>query len=264
LILPAAILIEACVQWTSVLGRRVASTSGLHAASGASASAAAQPLGGLAVDGMLLVMRSPYLQAIALFTFLLGVIQTFLTFEQQHIVETAIAAKEARQEYFAVAENAAQTVTLLVQLFVTGALMRRIGVGGALLVLPIVGVLAFSSLGVAHTMQADGLLALVTVCTVAWRGLNNATLRPAREALYAPLSREEKYKAKSFSDTFAFRGGDLASAWSFDAFTLASAVFAAIPLVVAWGALGLWIGRRQKTIVNERAESDSAVRRQKI
>ena len=37
--------------------------------------------------------------------------------------------------------------------------------------------------------------------------LNYAITRPSREILYTVVSRAEKYKAKSFIDTFVYRGG---------------------------------------------------------
>jgi AAA family ATP:ADP antiporter len=257
LIIPAALLIETAVRCANALAHRVATTSASSSATGAHAHAAALPLGGAAFDGLTLVARSPYLLAIAIYTFAFGVVQTFLTFQQNHIVEATLAAGEERTAYFAWTENAAQSLTLLVQLFVTGALLRRVGVVGGLLVLPVVGVLGFAALGAAHVGNASA-LALVTAFWVLWRGLNHATMRPSREALYVPTRREEKFKAKSFTDTFAFRGGDLAGAWSFNAFTLASAAFAAIPLAAAWGVLGFWLGRRQRELAarsNAPAES---------
>jgi ATP/ADP translocase len=40
------------------------------------------------------------------------------------------------------------------------------------------------------------------------RAANFAAARPAREVLFTVLSREDKYKAKSFLDTFIYRTGD--------------------------------------------------------
>jgi AAA family ATP:ADP antiporter len=126
-------------------------------------------------------------------------------------------------------------------------LLRKLGVGGALLVLPVVGLLGFAALGTAHVLGASA-LTVATVCLVAWRGLSHAALRPAREALYVATERAVKFKAKSFTDTFAFRGGDLASAWSFGAFSLATSAFLGVPPAALWGALGLWLSRRQRRL----------------
>ncbi len=243
MILPAALLLEVAVQLASAQAQR----------SGRAEVAASerQPLGGGALEGLKLVMSRPYLQGIALFTLVFGVVQTFLTLQQNHVVEAALTDKAARTQYFAWTENAAQSLTLIVQLFVTGRLMHRLGVGGALLVLPLIGVVGFSALYAAHSREAAA-LGIVTACVIAWRGLSHAAQRPAREALYVPTERVEKYKAKSFTDTFAFRGGDLAGAWSFDAFSLATAALVGVPLSLGWGALGAWLARKQVKLVAER------------
>jgi AAA family ATP:ADP antiporter len=257
MIVPAALLLEVAVRVARATARCVETRPGSFSAPGADSRVAAAPLGGDSLEGARLVARSTYLQTIALYTFLFGVLQTFLTYQQNFLLEAShpihgtvtdaarAAATAARQHYFARAENAAQTLTLFVQLFVTGRLMRAMGVAGALAVLPAVALAGFGALGFAHLAGA-GALAVVTVALVAFRGLNHATMRPAREALYVPATREEKYKAKSFTDTFAFRGGDLAGIWSFGALSLAQVAFLAMPLAAVWGAAGIWLGRRQR------------------
>jgi AAA family ATP:ADP antiporter len=134
--------------------------------------------------------------------------------------------------------------------------MNRLGVGAALLVLPVIGVLGFAALYFTHSREGAA-LAIVTVCLIAWRGLSHATQRPAREALYVPTERVEKYKAKSFTDTFAFRGGDLAGAYAFDAFSLTTAALVGLPLAAAWGGLGALLARRQSQLVAARSERDA-------
>lgn len=250
MIVPAALLMELAVRLSRAQAARTPHEE--HAMTRADL-----PLGGDAFEGLRLIAARPYLAGIALFTLLFGVVQTFFTLQQNHIVEAVIPKGDARTEYFAWTENAAQTLTLLVQLFVTGRLMSRLGVGGALLVLPVIGVIGFSALWTAHTQQL-GALGIVTACVIAWRGLSHSTQRPAREALYVTTERVEKYKAKSFTDTFAFRGGDLAGAFGFDVFTLSAAALAGAPLALAWGGLGLWLARRQSNLVESGSKSNPA------
>jgi AAA family ATP:ADP antiporter len=72
--------------------------------------------------------------------------------------------------------------------------------------------------------------------------------RPAREALFTVLDREDTYKAKAFIDTFVYRGGDVLGAQVEGAlgrigFALGGLVGVVVPLALAWTALGLWLGR---------------------
>lgn len=243
MIVPAALMLEVAVRLASAQARRVGAGDTVMER---------QPLGGNALEGLALVVSRPYLAGIALFTLVFGIVQTFLTLQQNFIVEAAYAEKAQQEEYFGLAQSATQLLTLLVQVFLTGQIMKRVGVLGALLVLPVIGVSSFVALYLAHSRETAA-LAVVTVCLIAWKGLSHATQRPAREALYVPTDRVEKYKAKNFTDTFAFRGGDLAGAFGFDSFSLAAAALVGVPLTLAWGGLGAWLGRRQARLVAQQA-----------
>src|SRR5260221_3507046 len=64
-----------------------------------------------------------------------------------------------------------------------------------------------------------------------------------------PISREAKYKSKNFIDTVVFRSGDAASGWVYAALKglglgLAGLAAAAIPGVILWFVLGLWLCRQ--------------------
>lgn len=248
LVLMAALMLEASVQLAAAFARSSQRRS-------AHPTVEAAALGGDFLEGLKLVFQRPYLQGIALFTFVYGVVQTIFTLQQNFILEDAITERAARTEFFAWTESAAQALTLIVQLFVTGRLMRTLGVGGALLVLPIVGVLGFAAISSLHGL-GFGALSVVTVSIVAWRGLSHAAMRPAREALFVPTERAEKFKAKSFTDTFAFRGGDLASAWIQGTASLSTVTLLGLPLAAGWGALGVWLARRQAKLIAERADDE--------
>src|ERR1700736_3809012 len=94
------------------------------------------------------------------------------------------------------------------------------------------------------------ILGLLAVFQVLRRAADYAMARPAREVLYTVLRREDKYKAKSFIDTFVYRAGDQIGAWSYPLLTwlglrLTGISFAAAPLAALWCALSLWLGRKQ-------------------
>ncbi|NUP95228.1 MAG: hypothetical protein HUU28_03600 [Planctomycetaceae bacterium] len=243
----AALFLELGLQLAGALGRETSRAPD-------KAQVADARLGGSLIEGLTLVAQRPYLQGIAVFTFLHGVLQTIFTLQQNFVVEHEITEKALRTEYFAETERWAQTLTLLVQLFVTGHLMRWLGVGGALLVLPIVALGGCAGM-LWHEELGIGALTVVTVTLIAWRGLSHSAMRPAREALFVPTARAEKYKAKSFTDTFAFRGGDLASAFLQGAGSMASIAFFGLGLAVAWGTFGSLLARAQKRLVGASREA---------
>jgi AAA family ATP:ADP antiporter len=85
-------------------------------------------------------------------------------------------------------------------------------------------------------------------------------MRPAREVLFTVLRREDKYKSKSFIDTFGYRCGDQFGAWSYSAldqvlhisFNVIS--FIGVVVVAVWCALGVWLGRKQRTLADAQAK----------
>jgi len=70
------------------------------------------------------------------------------------------------------------------------------------------------------------------------------------------VPREDKYKAKSFIDTFVYRAGDQLGAWSYAAMGffglgLAGISVAAVPICIVWLVNGLWLGRRNEALASE-------------
>jgi len=81
-------------------------------------------------------------------------------------------------------------------------------------------------------------------------GTNFGLTNPAVEVLFTVVKREDKYKAKSFIETFVYRAGDQIGAWTYKLFVVfglgvSGAAFGAVPFAAVWLALGLWLGRRQ-------------------
>ncbi|MCB1602169.1 MAG: MFS transporter [Lysobacterales bacterium] len=204
-------------------------------------------IGGNAIDGFKLAARSPYLLGVCGYMLLYTIGSTFLYFLQAQIVDNTIDGQVAQTAYFANVDIWVNGLTLTLQLFLTGRLMARIGVGLTLALLPVISIIGFLGLGLVPVLGA------VVVFTVARRVTNFALSRPAREALFVPLSRSEKYKAKNLIDTAVYRIGDQVGAWANGAliwlgFGIAGIAYTAVPLAAIWLALSLWLGRRYRAL----------------
>jgi len=158
--------------------------------------AAEKPVGGGIVTGISHVFRSPYLMAICGFMFLYAITTTFVYFQQADITGSQFHDRAARTAFFAHIDTWVNSLTLLVQLFLTGRLLKWIGVGPTLAFLPVLSMIGFIAIGISPV------LSLFAVFQVARRAGNFAVTRPAREVLFTVLSREDKYKAKSFIDRY--------------------------------------------------------------
>jgi AAA family ATP:ADP antiporter len=212
---------------------------------------AEKPVGGNIWSGVTHVMRSPYLLGICAYMLLYGITNTLAYFQQADIAGHEFHDRASRTAFFAQVDISVNVLTILVQIFLTGRLLKWVGVGITLALLPAVNVAGFLSMGWMP------LLSLLVVFQTLRRASNFAVSRPAREVLFTVLRREDKYKAKSFIDTFVYRVGDQVGAWSYPLLTwlglgLTGISFVAAPLAAGWCALSLWLGRRQSALAKER------------
>jgi ATP:ADP antiporter, AAA family len=216
-----------------------------------------QIIGGGPLAGLTHTLKSPYLLNIALYMALFTILSTFLYFQQAAIVQHAFAGRAQRTAFFANVDLAVNVLTLVIQLFLTGRILKMLGVAVTLTLLPAVSVAGFGALGLSPTLWA--LVAL----QVLRRAGNFAVARPTREILFTVLPREDKYKAKGFIDTFVYRAGDQIGAWSYALMGLfglgvAGVSFAAVPISAAWLLNGLWLGRRQEKLAQAARERAAA------
>ncbi len=208
------------------------------------------PIGGSPWAGFSRVMRSPYLAGIAVFLVLYTIGNTILYFQQSDIVGRYYATGAARTTVLAEIDFTVQALTIVVELFLTGRVIRWIGLTATLAFLPVLTMVGFGVLGVLPVF------ATLVVFLVLRRASNYALTNPAMEVLYTVVPREDKYKAKAFIDTFVYRGGDQIAAWTYAALAavglgLTGIAFAAVPMAAVWLMLGLWLGRRQAELAND-------------
>jgi AAA family ATP:ADP antiporter len=151
------------------------------------------------------VLRSPYLLGIALFVLLMTWVSTFLYLEQQAFVAKAFHTADERARFFSGIDFLVQAASLAIQLLLFGRLFKWVGLRVILASVPVIMTAAYAIFALAPRFMV-----LVVVYAVRRAG-DYALTRPCRDALFTVVSREEKYKAKSLIDTFAYRGGDALS-----------------------------------------------------
>ncbi|MCW2271320.1 Major Facilitator Superfamily protein [compost metagenome] len=204
-----------------------------------------RPLGGNPFAGASEVFRSPYLLGIALFVVLLASVSTFLYFEQARLVATHFTSRTEQTQVFGLIDSLVQFLSILTQVFITGHLARKLGVGVLLVAVPLVMVVGFLWLALAP------LFAVFVVVMVVRRVGEYALVRPGREMLYTVVLPEQKYKAKNFTDTVVYRGGDALSGWVKRGLDVlgdhpALAMFIGAAIALVWGLTGAWLGRQQR------------------
>lgn len=237
------------------------------------------------------VARSPYLGGIAGYLFVSILASTVLYAQRTELFEPANSGldKEARTAFFGWNDFATQSLTLVLQALVAGALLRRFGTGVTLAVQMTLGIAGFALLG-STLADGDSHAALdassplwgwlrmpgappnraflaVLLLGVALKGSEYGLSKPARETLFTVVSRTEKYQAKSLIDTGLYRFFDQVTIWGyaglhearFLALPLATCAWIVAPLLGAGVALGFALGAAQSRRA-ERAAQEAAAR----
>ncbi|MFC1586531.1 NTP/NDP exchange transporter, partial [Fibrobacterota bacterium] len=151
-----------------------------------------------ALAGAKLVFRSRYLFSIVSIVGLYEIVSTLVDYQFTRTILNFVEKRELGAA-FGSAYVYMNVTAVIVQLFLTSFIMRKFGVKTALMILPLAllvvsaGYLILPVLMVGMLMpSADG-------------GLSYSLNQSAKEALYVPTTRDEKYKAKAFIDMFVQR-----------------------------------------------------------
>jgi ATP:ADP antiporter, AAA family len=166
--------------------------------------------------GFRLVLGSDYLRTIAALVVLLNVVNTtgeylisrLLT---DHVRQLALVDPTFDRQAFIGAyvgdyQFWVNVTAFLLQAFVASRLVKHRGLAGALLALPLI------ALGGYSIVAAGVGFSVVRWIKTAENATDYSIMNTARQLLWLPTTREEKYKAKQAIDAFFVRGGDVLSA----------------------------------------------------
>jgi AAA family ATP:ADP antiporter len=227
----------------------------------------AAKMGGKWWQGFRDFATNPYLLAIGLFILIYTAIQAFIYLETTELLRPY--EREARTTIYAIRDAIANILTFGLGLFISGRLVKRIGMPGTLALLPLFCAVGFLILA------ATPILSVLLAVDIARRAGEYGITRPAREMLFTSVDRETRFKTKPVVDVVVYRGGD---AWWGNVFAYVSEGiglgFAAMSLVGAgfaaiWVASGVYLGRafhRREQGVEDpaRAEAPPAARREAV
>jgi AAA family ATP:ADP antiporter len=188
------------------------------------------------------VVEHPYVKRLVLAALLAAAVSTLLDFSFKEAVAARLPV-DRLPEFFASFHLVTSAVSLLVQLFGVGLLVRAAGVARAPLLHPVLLLV-----GVVAAVLTGGLAAFVLL-----RGLDTALRssfhRPSFELLQAPLGDRLRRRAKPVVDALGPRGGQvLAALFLVLMFRLDAApgtrLVAAGALLLAWALVAFGLGRR--------------------
>ncbi len=223
----------------------------------ASSAISDEPVGGSIWAGARRILQSPYLLGICgilLFSQFCG---TTAYLQQSEIVPAAVKDRSDQLQVYSSINLWGQVLTVVLQSIVAGPLMRYAGLSVTLCVLPLVYLGSFLALSFESSLLILGLSQVVQ------RGTGLGLMVPAEHALFTVVSREDKYKAKSFIDTVVFRGGDALASWLFAQlraaqWTLTHVSYLMVPLIALWTIIAWRLGRRDADRKNGMVETHAS------
>lgn len=202
----------------------------------------AATMGGKWWQGFREFATSPYLLAIGLFILIYTAIQAFIYLETTELLRI-YEEREQRTTILALRDAIANILVFGLGLFITGRIVKQLGMPVTLGLLPIFCALGFLILAMAP------ILSVLLAVDIARRAGEYGITRPAREMLFTSVDRETRFKTKPVVDVVVYRGGD---AWWGGVFAYFSETvglgFAALSLVGAsfaavWVASAVYLGR---------------------
>lgn len=164
-----------------------------------------------------LLLADGYLRWIALLTLIKNWVNTTGEYVlDRRLLEVARAQANGTAHALSVQAYVAQfksdyltwvnALVLVLQLFVVSRVIARLGVGRALLVLPIVALAGYG------TATAVPVLSVLMAVKIVENGVEYSLEKTSEQALYLVTSRAAKYRAKAVIDTVIVRTGDVLSA----------------------------------------------------
>jgi AAA family ATP:ADP antiporter len=166
-------------------------------------------------NGFKLVFKSRYLTLIAALIVILNLVNTTGEFLLSSVVEQEANKLHAGDKdgmrtfigsFYGSYFYWVNLLGLLIQTFAVSRIFEKIGVRGALFIMPSLALTSYA------VMAVSPILAVVRGAKTVENATDYSLQNTVRQALFLPTSRAEKYKAKAAIDTFFHRFGDVLQA----------------------------------------------------
>ena len=201
-----------------------------------------KPIGGSVIAGARLVFQSHFLFLIAIYTILATMSGSILYMQQADIVSSLYESPAQRTQLFALVDFTVNTLTVILQIFLTGRIATKFGAGKAVRILP---VMVFAGMMILSLSPGLGVVLWVQIMR---RATAFSIAIPSVNMLFTVVSQEERYKAKNFIDTVVYRFGDLCSSWMFSLLKASGFGLVIISMVgaifgVVWISVAIVLGK---------------------
>ena len=210
-----------------------------------------------------LIRESPYLRAIAALILIAALTTTIAGWQFKAIAKQAVPDTDELAMFFGTFNMIAGVMSLVLQLLLTGRVLRTVGVGPALFIVP-----------TAMLMGSFGVLFLGTLVAAASLKASDQVLRysidkATVELLYLPVPAAHTFRVKSFIDTVVYRVGDASGGlvvllfaavlgWTPIRMSMIGVVFIGFWVMAAYVARRQYVENLRESIHQHRVDSERA------
>ncbi len=159
--------------------------------------------GGGSFDSIKNSLKITEVRNIATYVWIWTALMTIQWITAINIIEDWSQNSEQRLRFFATIEQVISPLTLIVQLFFTNLIIKKIGIKNILLSYGILFCIAFMMYGLIPSILSVGIV------TVFLRVFEYGINKPTRETIFSTFEKNDRYKSTVFIDTFISRFGDL-------------------------------------------------------
>ena len=160
-------------------------------------------IGGGSFDAIKNSIQINEIRNISYYVWLWTALMTIQWITAINIVEEWSQDSAQRIIFFATVEQVTSPITLIVQLFFTNLIIKKIGIKNILVSYGFLFFLAYLLYGLIPSIVSVGIV------TVLLRVFEYGINKPTREMIFSALKKNDRYKSTVFIDTFISRFGDL-------------------------------------------------------
>jgi AAA family ATP:ADP antiporter len=182
------------------------------------------------------IRASPYLSSMTALLFAGVILEAFIDYEYKAVARQSFDSKDGLTSFFGTISSYGGMLALLVQTLLTAPLLKRFGVGAAILLLPSALLAGFLVVAARPALWAVSLLKLID------GALSYSVHRSGMELLYVPISEKLRAPVKAFIDLLADRAGRALGGLLL--LLLTAGISLSIPMLslIAASCLAVWLG----------------------
>ena len=202
-------------------------------------------VGGGSLDSIKNSIQSEEIRNIAAYVWMWTCLMTIQWITAINIIEEWSSDSQQRISFFATIEQIVSPLTLLIQLFLTNIIIRKVGIKNIMVLYGFLFLIAYLLYGFFPSIVA------VAIVTVFLRVFEYGFNKPTREIIYSTLKQNDRYKSSVLIDTFVSRFGDLTGSAliklaGFTTITFNALPLMALPIAGYLSFLGMRISKENK------------------